>query len=121
MPFVPFVPSQHPDGATPGTCPNVPVSVRLARVRCAGPRFTLNPIRVFAGSFGGPTLFLNSQYMAPHEARRYATMDAARSHREHTLSRLALKSKHETIKFAKDEVEEVFHEDSSEEKETAEA
>jgi len=33
-----------------------------------GPRFILNPVRIFAGSFGGPTLYQNSEYMAAIQA-----------------------------------------------------
>ncbi|CAN0410724.1 unnamed protein product, partial [Hapterophycus canaliculatus] len=34
-----------------------------------GPRFVLNPIRVFAGSFGGPTLYQNAAYVSPNDVR----------------------------------------------------
>lgn len=35
-----------------------------------GPRFALNPIRIFAGSMGGPTLWQNPLYVSPNLARR---------------------------------------------------
>jgi len=31
-----------------------------------GPRFTLCPIRVFEGTFGGPTLYENPDYISPN-------------------------------------------------------
>lgn len=34
-----------------------------------GPRFVLNPIRIFEGSFGGPTLFQNPHYVSPNDLR----------------------------------------------------
>ncbi|XP_074648462.1 ribosome biogenesis protein BRX1 homolog [Tubulanus polymorphus] len=34
-----------------------------------GPRFVLNPIRIFKGSFGGATLFQNSRYISPNQYR----------------------------------------------------
>eukprot|EP01134_Creolimax_fragrantissima_P006887 CFRG6887T1 len=34
-----------------------------------GPRFCLQPIRVFSGSFGGSTLYENPQYRSPNELR----------------------------------------------------
>lgn len=34
-----------------------------------GPRFVLNPIRVFASSFGGATLYQNKDYVSPNTAR----------------------------------------------------
>jgi ribosome biogenesis protein BRX1 len=33
----------------------------------SGPRFVLNPIRIFKGSFGGPTLYQNPKYVSPNE------------------------------------------------------
>ncbi|KAK8986345.1 hypothetical protein V6N11_009905 [Hibiscus sabdariffa] len=32
-----------------------------------GPRFSLNPIKTFAGSFGGPTLYENHFYVSPNQ------------------------------------------------------
>ncbi|VAH36438.1 unnamed protein product [Triticum turgidum subsp. durum] len=32
-----------------------------------GPRFCLNPIKIFGGSFGGPTLFENPFYVSPNQ------------------------------------------------------
>lgn len=37
-----------------------------------GPRFVLNPIRFFEGSFGGPTLYENASYVAPNEVGKQA-------------------------------------------------
>ena len=34
-----------------------------------GPRFVLDPIRMFAGSLGGPTLFSNGSYVSPNAVR----------------------------------------------------
>lgn len=34
-----------------------------------GPRFCLNPIKIFGGSFGGPTLYENPFYVAPNQIR----------------------------------------------------
>ncbi|PIA18997.1 Brix-domain-containing protein [Coemansia reversa NRRL 1564] len=34
-----------------------------------GPRFVLNPIRIFEGSFGGPTLYENPRYISPNAVR----------------------------------------------------
>ncbi|KAL6199194.1 hypothetical protein ACLB2K_028980 [Fragaria x ananassa] len=34
-----------------------------------GPRFCLNPIKIFAGSFGGPTLYENPFYISPNQIR----------------------------------------------------
>ena len=34
-----------------------------------GPRACLMPIRIFAGSFGGPVLYENPAYVSPNKAR----------------------------------------------------
>jgi ribosome biogenesis protein BRX1 len=34
-----------------------------------GPRFVMNPIRIFRGSFGGQTLFQNPDFVSPNEIR----------------------------------------------------
>ncbi|KAG7953649.1 hypothetical protein I3843_12G119800 [Carya illinoinensis] len=34
-----------------------------------GPRFCLNPIKIFSGSFGGPTLYENPFYISPNQIR----------------------------------------------------
>ena len=35
----------------------------------AGPRVVLNPIRLFGGSFGGPTLWDNPNFVSPNDVR----------------------------------------------------
>ena len=35
-----------------------------------GPRFCLNPIKIFGGSFGGPTLYENSFYVSPNQVSK---------------------------------------------------
>ena len=37
----------------------------------SGPRFVLQLIKVFEGSFGGPTLYENPQYITPNAVRVY--------------------------------------------------
>ena len=32
-----------------------------------GPRFCLNPIKIFGGSFGGPTWYENPYYISPNQ------------------------------------------------------
>lgn len=39
-----------------------------------GPRFVLTPIRIFSGSFGGPTLYQNPEYVSPNLVRPAAAM-----------------------------------------------
>jgi len=35
-------------------------------ISASGPRFVLNLIKVFEGSFGGPTLYENPSYVTPN-------------------------------------------------------
>ncbi|KAL6311044.1 hypothetical protein AAG906_011836 [Vitis piasezkii] len=42
-----------------------------------GPRFCLNPIKIFGGSFGGPTLYENPFYISPNEIRALKKRKAA--------------------------------------------
>ncbi|CAN1192402.1 Ribosome biogenesis protein BRX1 homolog 1 [Linum perenne] len=61
-----------------------------------GPRFCLNPIKIFSGSFGGPTLYENPLYISPNQIRalekrktagKYAKKIKAKTRRkEHELS-----------------------------------
>lgn len=61
-----------------------------------GPRFCLNPIKIFAGSFGGKTLYENPLYISPNEIRamekrkkggKYANKVKAKTRRKmHELS-----------------------------------
>ncbi|KAG2426956.1 hypothetical protein HXX76_012741 [Chlamydomonas incerta] len=42
-----------------------------------GPRFCLNPIKIFAGSFGGATLYDNPEYVSPNAVRSAIKRKAA--------------------------------------------
>lgn len=46
--------------------PSGPPQTSLVEI---GPRFVLTPIRLFEGSFGGPTLFQNAEFISPTAAR----------------------------------------------------
>ncbi|XP_069026809.1 ribosome biogenesis protein BRX1 homolog [Embiotoca jacksoni] len=47
-----------------------------------GPRFVLNLIKIFQGSFGGPTLFENQEFQSPNMARREIRLATAAKVRE---------------------------------------
>lgn len=42
-----------------------------------GPRFVLNPIRMFDGSFGGMTLYENPNYISPNTLRAQKKVPAS--------------------------------------------
>lgn len=47
-----------------------------------GPRFVLNLIKIFQGSFGGPTLYENEKFVSPNMHRRQLRLAAAAKIRE---------------------------------------
>ncbi|KAL3199028.1 hypothetical protein MRX96_044067 [Rhipicephalus microplus] len=56
-----------------------------------GPRFVLNPIKVFEGSFGGAVIFSNPHYVTPSEHRRSLKLAAAGKYKERKEARANLK------------------------------
>lgn len=59
-----------------------------------GPRACLNPVKIFAGSFGGATVYENPEYVSPNAVRsmmrkkqggKYATKVKAKQRRKQTL------------------------------------
>eukprot|EP00743_Colponemidia_sp_Colp-15_P002018 GILK01002192.1.p1 GENE.GILK01002192.1~~GILK01002192.1.p1 ORF type:complete len:313 (+),score=53.59 GILK01002192.1:45-941(+) len=73
-----------------------------------GPRFVLNPVRMFEGSFGGPTLWANPLYVSPN-AQRAAEKSV---HADKYRSRVAANERFEERKKARvmpeDELDSVF-------------
>jgi ribosome biogenesis protein BRX1 len=52
-----------------------------------GPRFSLLPIRIFAGSFGGETLYANPEYVSPNEARSALKRKSSRTTIGHVVQK----------------------------------
>eukprot|EP00753_Platysulcus_tardus_P000639 PLAT10609.1.p2 GENE.PLAT10609.1~~PLAT10609.1.p2 ORF type:complete len:434 (-),score=200.51 PLAT10609.1:107-1309(-) len=73
-----------------------------------GPRFVLNVVRIFAGAFGGPTLYQNPEYVSPSEARRRLKKIRAMETRARLESRLRNKRKHAAMQSDGDELSRVF-------------
>ena len=74
-----------------------------------GPRFVLNPIRIFAGAFGGPTLYENEHFESPNDVRRRRKAAAGQKFRDRMLEKATTAQKKANITFARDPVEAVFH------------
>jgi ribosome biogenesis protein BRX1 len=86
----------------------------------------LNPIRIFGGSFGGPTLYQNSEYVSPNavrfqamlfvdtlQIRASAKVGKAGSYVNRIMDKQALKDKRDdalTIPPIQDYTEDVFQE-----------
>ena len=75
-----------------------------------GPRCVLQPIRIFAGSFGGPTLYENAEYVSPNTMRSEARKATASKYLQRTEAKTTMFERHHGMVLPKDEVEEVFRE-----------
>ncbi|XP_056587404.1 ribosome biogenesis protein BRX1 homolog [Triplophysa dalaica] len=58
-----------------------------------GPRFVLNPIKIFQGSFGGPTLYENPHFQSPNMHRREIRLAMAAKQKEKLLVKEVRKEK----------------------------
>lgn len=52
-----------------------------------GPRFVLNPIKIFTGVFGGPVLWTNEHYVSPNDHRRLLKLKAKEKYRNRLISK----------------------------------
>lgn len=68
-----------------------------------GPRFSLTPIRVFGGAFGGPTLWSNGEYVSPNELRAAALKSQSSKYDDRVASVQRLAQKKEASKVAPEE------------------
>ncbi|XP_075697932.1 ribosome biogenesis protein BRX1 homolog [Rhinoderma darwinii] len=75
-----------------------------------GPRFVLNLIKIFKGSFGGPTLYENPHYQSPNMHRRMIRLATAAKVREkQQVKELQKMKKSEGVEVVpRDPTEEVF-------------
>ncbi|MEE6458009.1 hypothetical protein FKM82_000143 [Ascaphus truei] len=75
-----------------------------------GPRFVLNLIKVFQGSFGGPTLYENPHYQSPNMHRRIIRLATAAKVREKQQVKdlQKVKKNEEKAVLPDDPTEEVF-------------
>ncbi|KAA0719641.1 Ribosome biogenesis protein BRX1 -like protein [Triplophysa tibetana] len=58
-----------------------------------GPRFVMNPIKIFQGSFGGPTLYENPHFQSPNMHRREIRLAMAAKQKEKLLVKEVRKEK----------------------------
>lgn len=63
-----------------------------------GPRMVMTPIRVFEGSFGGPTLFDNPEYISPNAVRQAMRRDKGQTYKSKVLQAENLRRKRDTYK-----------------------
>jgi len=73
-----------------------------------GPRFVMNPIRIFRGSFGGQTLHQNSQYIAPNDLREAKMREKGNAYSKRKIAQLDRKDRKESIVLPEDPLASVF-------------
>ncbi|XP_029434874.1 ribosome biogenesis protein BRX1 homolog [Rhinatrema bivittatum] len=73
-----------------------------------GPRFVLNLIKIFQGSFGGATLYENPHYQSPNMHRRMLRLTTAAKFREKQQMKELQKKKEEKTVVAVDPTDDVF-------------
>jgi len=73
-----------------------------------GPRFVLNPIRIFRGSFGGQTLYQNTDYVNPNVIRAQARKMKGRSYEQRKGAERMRKKRREEIVVPVDPLGDVF-------------
>merc|ERR1712137_154240 len=61
-----------------------------------GPRFVLNPIKIFDGSFGGETLWENPDYVTPNTYRRMLSLKSGMKYRQRIEQKLSLAARQPT-------------------------
>lgn len=61
-----------------------------------GPRFVLNPIKVFGSSFGGETLWENPNYVTPNMYRRMLSLQSGLKYRQKIEQKLSLAARKPT-------------------------
>lgn len=57
-----------------------------------GPRFVLNPIKIFNGVFGGSVLWTNEFYISPNDHRRMLKLKAKEKYRERLMAKESRKA-----------------------------
>ncbi|KAM6991081.1 ribosome biogenesis protein BRX1 homolog [Passerculus sandwichensis] len=82
-----------------------------------GPRFVLNLIKIFQGSFGGPTLYENPHYRSPNMHRRLIRLSVAAKFREkQQVKEVQMVKKKGTKVLVEEDPTEVVFETPAEEK-----
>jgi ribosome biogenesis protein BRX1 len=73
-----------------------------------GPRFVLNPIRIFRGSFGGQTLFANPDFVSPNETRALDKKRKGMSYEQRKESQKKRKMRQEHLVLPDDPLDSIF-------------
>lgn len=73
-----------------------------------GPRFVLNPIRIFEGSFGGATLYVNPHYVSPNQYRRELKLATANKYTNRIQAKRYLEHRQTDETYPNDKLDDIF-------------
>lgn len=73
-----------------------------------GPRFVLNPIRIFRGSFGGQTLYQNPDFISPNEIRANEKRTKGNSYTQRKEQQKKRKARKNELVLPEDPLDSVF-------------
>ncbi|KAH9515426.1 Ribosome biogenesis protein BRX1 [Bulinus truncatus] len=74
-----------------------------------GPRFVLNPIRIFGSSFGGATLYQNPFYVSPNEFRRTLRQQKAGKYNQRQEAKVSQILRKPEMTYRMDPTDDVFN------------
>ncbi|KAG7347178.1 Brix domain containing protein [Nitzschia inconspicua] len=73
-----------------------------------GPRFVLNPIRIFRGSFGGQTLYVNPDFVSPNDIRALEKKRKGMSYEQRKEAQKKRKTRQDNLVLPEDPLDTVF-------------
>ena len=73
-----------------------------------GPRFVLNPIRIFRGSFGGQSLYVNEDFVNPNVERALKKKEEGEKYVRRKGAQRKRKKRDEDIVVPTDPLDDVF-------------
>jgi ribosome biogenesis protein BRX1 len=76
-----------------------------------GPRFVLNPVKIFEGSFGGSTLYENPKYISPNIYRSLLKRKGGMKYKNKLESKRAYKERVKDWVLPEDPYEQLFASD----------
>ncbi len=74
-----------------------------------GPRFVMNLMRIFDGSFGGSTLYENSTFITPNDLRRAAKEEVSMKYKDRSNAQAGREARSEANQLPEDPLAKVFH------------
>jgi len=77
-----------------------------------GPRFVMNPVRIFAGSFGGPTLYQNPLFVSPNRLRYEAKKMRGSAYGARLAAQAETKERAAELSLTKDPLDQLYGQDA---------